>query len=348
MRVELQIERFDPVSGETRLQPYELEVREEATLLDCLEQIKDDIDGTLAFRRSCREGTCGSCAVRVDGRTALACRTPVAELAAAGGTPTVAPIGNLPVLRDLVVETAPMWEKFRAVDPFLKPKPGRPADGRETLVPPAAMEVVRKEALCINCGACVSECDAMSVSPEFLGPLALAKAWRFVGDPREGETVRRLEALSGEHGIWECTRCYLCNERCPRGVDPRDAIAKLGAEAILAGHTRDRGARHANWFLTSARTTGWLRESELVVKTLGIVASLKRIPLALRLFRHGKAPLPWPRHKARDLGPARELHRLVGEQDRRGALGIVQGERALDRIEFVRSVAETDSEDVSR
>jgi hypothetical protein len=90
-----------------------------------------------------------------------------------------------------------------------------------------------------------------------------------------------------------------------------------------------------------------LRESELVVKTLGIVASLKRIPLALRLFRYGKAPLPWPRHKARDLGSARELHRLVGEQDRRGALGIVQGERALERIEFVRSVAETDSEDLS-
>jgi len=332
MRFELKIERFDPVSGRTQLQPYELEVREEATLLDCLEQIKDDIDGTLAFRRSCREGTCGSCAVRVDGRTALACRTPVAELIAAGETPTVTPIGNLPVLRDLVVETEPTWQKFRAVEPFLKPGPGRPADGRETLVLPAAMEVVRKEALCINCGACVSECDAMSVSPEFLGPHALAKAWRFVGDPREGETVRRLEALSGEHGIWECTRCYLCNERCPKGVDPRDAIAKLGAEAILAGHTRDRGARHAHWFIVSARTTGWLRESELVVRTLGIFASLKLVPLALRLFRHGKAPLPFPRHKAEDLGTGRELQRLVKEQDQRGALGIVQGERALQRI----------------
>lgn len=334
MQVRLQIERSDPVSGETRLQLYELEPRREATLLDCLQQIKDELDGTLAFRSSCREGICGSCAVRIDGRTALACRTPVAELVAPGRVATIAPIGNLTVVRDLVVEMEPMWQKMRAVEPFLRPTTAAPGDGRETVVAPARLEAVRKEALCINCGACVSECDAMSVSPEFLGPHALAKAWRLVGDPREEENATRLKGLSGEHGIWECTRCYLCNERCPKGVDPRDAIAKLGAEAFAAGVVRDRGARHAKWFVTSARTTGWLRESELVVKTLGIAVSITKIPLGLRLFRRGKAPLPLPRHKANDLAPARELHRIVAGQDRRGALGIVQGERVLERIEF--------------
>ena len=337
MQIRLQVERSDPASGETRLQLYELELRREATLLDCLEQIKDELDGTLAFRRSCREGICGSCAVRIDGRTALACRTPVAELVAGGRLPTIAPIGNLPVVRDLVVEMEPMWQKMRAVEPFLRPTSEPSGDGRETVVPPARLEAVRKEALCINCGACVSECDAMSVSPEFLGPHALAKAWRFVGDPREEETRPRLKGLSGEHGIWECTRCYLCNERCPKGVDPRDAIAKLGAEAFAVGLVRDRGARHAKWFVTSARTTGWLRESELVVKTLGIVVSVTKIPLALRLFRRGKAPLPLPRHKASELQPARELRRIVAGQDRRGAQGIVQGERVLESIELVRA-----------
>ena len=177
----------------------------------------------------------------------------------------------------------------------------------------------------------------MTVSPEFLGPHALAKVWRLVGDPRDEANAPRLKGLSGEHGIWECTRCYLCSERCPKGVDPRDAIAKLGAEAIAAGIGRNRGARHAKWFVTSARTTGWLRESELVVKTLGVAVSVSKIPLALRLFRRGKAPLPLPRHKAQDLGPARELRRLVVGQDRRGAQGIVQGERALERIDFNRS-----------
>jgi succinate dehydrogenase / fumarate reductase iron-sulfur subunit len=337
MQVRLQIQRSDPVSGETRLQLYELEARREATLLDCLEQIKDEQDGTLAFRRSCREGICGSCAVRIDGRTALACRTPVAELVAGGRLPVIAPIGNLPVVRDLVVELEPIWQKLRAVEPFLRPTSATPADGRETVVQPARLEAVRKEALCINCGACVSECDALSVSPEFLGPHALAKAWRLVGDPREEGTRARLKRLSGEHGIWECTRCYLCNERCPKGVDPLGAIAKLGAEAFAAGVTRDRGARHARWFVTSARTTGWLRESELVVRTLGIAASVGKIPLALRLFRRGKAPLPLPRHKANELAPARELRRIVAGQDRRGARGIVQAERVLERIELVRA-----------
>lgn len=345
MLIRLQIERFDPASGEARLQPYELELRAEATLLDCLERIKDEVDGTLAFRRSCREGICGSCAVRIDGRTALACRTSVAELVAEGCVPTIAPIGNLPVVRDLVVEMESMWQKMRAVEPFLRPGSDSGLGGRETLLPPARLEAVRKEALCINCGACVSECDAMTVSPEFLGPHALVKAWRLVGDPRDEANGPRLKGLSGEHGIWECTRCYLCNERCPKGVDPRDAIAKLGAEAIATGINRNRGARHAKWFVTSARTTGWLRESELVVKTLGFVFSFAKIPLALRLFRHGKAPLPFPRHKAQDLGPARELRRLVAGQDRRGALGIVQGERALERIDIAHSPEQSLGED---
>ena len=253
MKVRLQIERSESGSGSPRLQLYGLEARRDATLLDCLEQIKDELDGTLAFRRSCREGICGSCAVRIDGRTVLACRTPAAELVAGGTVPTIAPIGNLPLVRDLVVEMEPMWQKMSAVEPFLQPASAAPGDGRETVVSSSQLEAVRKEALCINCGACVSECDAMSVSPEFLGPHALAKAWRFVGDPRDEANKARLRGLSGEHGIWECTRCYLCNERCPKGVDPRDAIAKLGAETFVAGVVRDRGARHAKWFVKIGR-----------------------------------------------------------------------------------------------
>ena len=145
------------------------------------------------------------------------------------------------------------------------------------------MAAIHKESLCINCGACVSECNAMESSPDFLGPQALAKAMRFVGDPRDGAKIERLEKLNGEHGIWECTRCYFCNERCPKGVDPRDAIAKLGAESIKEGIDRDMGAKHAKWFVTSAKTTGWLRETELVPKTQGIVESIKQTKFALGL-----------------------------------------------------------------
>ena len=156
------------------------------------------------------------------------------------------------------------------------------------------MNVIHKEALCVNCGCCVSECNAMESDPEFLGPQALAKGMRFVGDPRDGATVERLEQYSGEHGIWECTRCYFCNERCPKGVDPRDAIAKLGAEAIKHGIDRDMGAKHAKWFVRSAETTGWLRETELVPKTQGVVSSIKQMKFAMSLARHSKAGLAVP------------------------------------------------------
>ena len=115
------------------------------------------------------------------------------------------------------------------------------------------MDTIHKESLCIMCGCCVSECNSMEADPEFLGPAALAKGMRFVGDPRDQATVERLQKYSDEHGIWDCTRCYFCQERCPKGVDPRDAIAKLGAEAVEAGIDSDMGAKHAKWFVTSRR-----------------------------------------------------------------------------------------------
>ena len=124
---------------------------------------------------------------------------------------------------------------------------------------------------------------------------------RFVGDPRDGPKLERLEELNGEHGIWECTRCYFCNERCPKGVDPRDAIAKLGAESIKEGIDRDMGAKHAKWFVTSAKTTGWLRETELVPKTQGIVEAIKQTKFALGLATQGQgaAAVPAARREGR-------------------------------------------------
>jgi heterodisulfide reductase subunit C len=195
------------------------------------------------------------------------------------------------------------------------------------------MNPIHKEALCIMCGCCVSECNSMESDPEFFGPAALAKGFRFVGDPRDRTKVERLEHYNDEHGIWDCTRCYFCNERCPKGVDPRDAIAKLGAESIRVGIDRDMGAKHAKWFVHSAKTTGWLRETELVPKTQGVVSAIKETKFALNLFKHGKVPLPFPPHVAKDVQEARALHELVGAQGRDGAAGIVQGERALARIE---------------
>jgi hypothetical protein len=156
---------------------------------------------------------------------------------------------------------------------------------------------------------------------------------RFVGDARDAKAIERLEAYSEEHGIWDCTRCYFCQERCPKGVDPRDAIAKLGAEAMRVGIDSDMGAKHAKWFVTSAKTTGWLRETELVPKTQGVAKSLKEVKFAMGLLRKGKVPPPFPPHVAKDVGEARALYDLVKEQQREGAQGIVQGEKAPGHLE---------------
>jgi succinate dehydrogenase / fumarate reductase, iron-sulfur subunit len=331
MTVALKIWRFDASTGERELRDYEIEAPEWACLLDVLDLIKDKVDGSLAYRKSCRMMICGSCGMRMDGAAVLACKERMKPIADRGHVPVISAMGNLPIIRDLVVDMGPFWNKIRAVKPWLDPGYDEVAE-EERIVSQQQMNVIHKEALCIMCGCCVSECNSMESDPDFLGPAALAKGFRFVGDARDQDDVPRLNALNEEHGIWDCTRCYFCNERCPKGVDPRDAIAKLGAESIKQGIDHDMGAKHAKWFVTSAKTTGWLRETELVPKTQGVVEAIKQTKFALKLFRHGKVPLPVPPHVAEGVEEARALYDIVRTEGRRGALGIVQGERALAKL----------------
>jgi succinate dehydrogenase / fumarate reductase iron-sulfur subunit len=328
--VALKIWRYDPASGERKLVRYEVEAPDWACLLDVLDLIKDKTDGTLAYRKSCRMMICGSCGMRMDGRAVLACKERMKPIVDRGHVPVISAMGNMPVLKDLVVDMGPFWAKIRAMKPYLEPGYEEYPE-RENLVAPEEMQPIQKESLCIMCGCCVSECNSMESDPAFFGPAALAKGFRFVGDSRDQARVERLEAYNDPHGIWDCTRCYFCNERCPKGVDPRDAIAKLGAESIKAGIDRDMAAKHARWFVISAKTTGWLRETELVPKTQGVVSALKEAKFALSLAKHGKVPPPFPPHVAKGVEEARALHELVKAQGVRGAAGIVQGEKGLAR-----------------
>jgi succinate dehydrogenase iron-sulfur subunit len=337
IEVALKIWRVDPESGERKLERYEVEAPAWVTLLDVLDIVKDRVDGSLAYRKSCRMMICGSCGMRMDGAAVLACKTRMYDIAKSGHVPVISAMGNLPIVKDLVVDMQPFWDKFNAMKPWLEPGYEEPPDGKEYRVSQERMNVIQKESLCINCGCCVSECNAMEADPAFFGPQALAKGFRFVGDARDQSTVERLEDYNDQHGIWECTRCYFCNQRCPKGVDPRDSIAKLGAESVKAGIDRDMGVKHAKWFIKSTETTGWLREMELVPKTQGVVSAVKQMKFAIGLFRHGKVPLPFPPHVAEKVDEARALRKLVHEQGRMGAAGIVQGERALGRIEFLES-----------
>ena len=204
--------------------------------------------------------------------------------------------------------------------------------------------MIHKESLCINCGCCVSECNSMESDPDFLGPAALAKgvpvrrrrARRC--DDRAARALQRGARDLGLHPV------LLLQRALPKGVDPRDAIAKLGAEAMKAGIDRDMGARHAKWFVTSAKTTGWLRETELVPKTQGVVKAIKEIKFAMSLLPKGKVPPPFPPHVAADVGESRALFDLVKDQGRGGAAGIVQGEEALQHLGSPRGIGKQRSE----
>jgi succinate dehydrogenase / fumarate reductase iron-sulfur subunit len=249
--------------------------------------------------------------MRMDGAAVLACKTPMAPLAEAGRVPVISPMGNLPVIKDLVVDMAPFWDKFKAVKPWLEEDDAPPV--KEWRVQQEELDRIMKEALCIQCGCCVSECNSMEADPDFLGPAALAKAQRFVGDVRDRDRTERLRSLNGPHGVWDCTRCYFCNQRCPKGVDPRDAIAKLGAEIYSEGMLSDKGARHAQVFDVSTRATGYLLETALVPYTDPLKAM--DVKFALNLARAGKVPNPLKPHRAKKLDEVRKLHKLLKTQE---------------------------------
>ena len=198
MQVGLKIWRYDSTTGDRALREYEIDAPEEATLLDCLDIVKDKHDGSLAYRKSCRIMICGSCGMRMDGGAVLACKVRMYDIAQEGRVPVISAMGNLPIVKDLVVDMDPFWQKMRAVDPYLQPRYDQ-AQERENVVPRAKMAVIHKESLCINCGCCVSECNSMEADPDFLGPAALAKGMRFVGDPRDGATVHPHAAGAADH-----------------------------------------------------------------------------------------------------------------------------------------------------
>ena len=173
---------------------YDVDLPPERSVLDGILQVKDREDGSIGIRCSCRAAICGSCAVRINGKSALACNTRIGDAAerARDGAITVEPMGNMPVIKDLITDMeAVHWKKIRRVVPWLLPAED-PPEGREYIVPAEAMLDVTQAMACIQCGACVSACLSLEVDPEFIGPAALAKAYRFVGDPRDGAHEERL------------------------------------------------------------------------------------------------------------------------------------------------------------
>jgi succinate dehydrogenase / fumarate reductase iron-sulfur subunit len=318
----LKVRRFKPEDQEGPYwESFDVDLDPTLSVLDGLLQAKDRDDGSLAVRCSCRAAICGSCGVKINGQSTLACKTMLEEAqayaeshtvgaqtdgdATAGNGKTeivVEPMGNMPVIKDLVTDMeSTHWTKIRRVTPWLLPE-GDPPE-REYIVPPESMIDVTQSMACIQCGACVSACLSMEADPEFIGPAALAKAYRFVGDPRDAQTRERLHDLAQDpHGIYDCTHCFSCIDACPKGVAPMDQIMRLRRSADEADiHDQNHGRNHMEAFTRIIEKKGTLDEAalqqesfapgikgKLMPKHGAIKGLLVSMPTALRGIRTGK------------------------------------------------------------
>ncbi len=308
MQIRLKIRRFNPMEGGFSgpvYASYTVDASEGATILDCLLKIFNEQDPGISFRRSCRSAICGSCAMTVNGTSRLACSTQALPEAEKHGEIVLEPLSNMPVLKDLIVDLTPFWKKMEKITPYLTP----PKEGLSGIrVAKEDMEAIDQSQSCIMCGCCNSECNSLEIDEHFLGPAALAKAWRFAGDVREGKKEKRLERLSDDHGIWDCVRCVHCTEYCPKGVAPLKAIELLRGSAIGRGITDNPGAKHVLALVESVKKFGRLDEAAMTFKTLGFLRSLGMIPFGLKMELHGKMPLPHIFAQIKDIDEVRTIY----------------------------------------
>jgi succinate dehydrogenase / fumarate reductase iron-sulfur subunit len=300
----LKVRRYQPESGRGPYwQEFRVDLDPTLSVLDGLLQARGREDGSLAVRCSCQAAICGSCGMKINGQSTLACKTQLGDAHAEanrgrGGTVperslrpgsepiTVEPMANMPVIKDLVTDMeSTHWKKVRRVTPWLLPE-GEPPE-REYIVPPEAMIDVTQSMACIQCGACVSACLSLEADPEFIGPAALAKAYRFVGDPRDGQRRERLHDLAQDpHGIYDCTHCFSCIDACPKGVAPMDQIMRLRRLATHEEEIDDvnNGRRHEAAFTKIIHSKGTLDESLLLQESYapGVIGKLRPTPQAIK------------------------------------------------------------------
>ncbi len=323
----LKVRRFQPESGEGAYwEEFKVELDPSLAVLDGILQAKDRDDGSLTVRCSCKAAICGSCGMKINGQSGLGCKTQIGEAQelankkasiagnGSGDAPIVVePMGNMPVIKDLVTDMeSTHWTKIRRVTPWLLPHGEAPE--REYVVEPESMIDITQSMACIQCGACVSSCLSMEADPDFIGPAALAKAYRFVGDPRDAETKERLHDLAHDpHGIYDCTHCFSCIDACPKGVAPMDQIMRLRRKAGEEGiEDPNSGHHHELAFVNIIEKKGTLDEVALPKESFafGIKGKLKpskraikevigALPTIFRTIKTGKVRSKWvaPHHK---------------------------------------------------
>ena len=222
-RIEIQVLRYRPEQDAKPFwQSYTVPFTEDMSVLQGLQHIKDDIDGTLSFRWSCRMAICGSCGMMVNGRPELSCKTFLRDLLP--GPVRIEALAHFPIERDLVVSVEPFIRKLESVKPYLIPRQPRTLAEGEYRQTPAQMAQYDQFSDCINCMLCYAACPQFGLDNEFTGPGVLALLHRYNADSRDGGRAARMEILNAEEGVWSCTAVGYCSEVCPKHVDPANAV----------------------------------------------------------------------------------------------------------------------------
>jgi succinate dehydrogenase / fumarate reductase, iron-sulfur subunit len=233
--VTLKILRFNPeVDSEPHWESYDVPAQRTDRLLNLLFYVKDYIDGTFSFRRSCAHGVCGSDAMQINGINRLACKVLMKDLLEKDGkktTITIAPIKGLTTLKDLYVDMDPFFEAYRAIKPYLITYGNEPT--RERIQSQADRERFDDTTKCILCAACTSSCPVFWTDGQYFGPAAIVNAHRFIFDSRDEGSDLRLEILNDKEGVWRCRTTFNCSEACPRGIEVTTAIQEV-KRALLA------------------------------------------------------------------------------------------------------------------
>ncbi len=296
---------------------YEMEVSQDEVVLDILNRIKWEFDGSFSYRRSCRHGICGSCAIKVNGKPVLSCKENVFHLVEMFGEElTLDPQDEKRAIKDMVIDKKNFWNKYESIKPYLVAEV-QEHPNHENIVSQKESNKIDDADYCIECGNCFYACPAVKANDDYIGPAALLKAFRFNADVRDNAKKERLEIVNEPgFGVWDCVKCYECAEACPKDLSPINKITKLHNQIFENKQAINNVAtRHAVGFKSSIKKHGILDEGELVRYSEGNIGVLKHIPEAVSMWKKGKLIMPWKMPSSKNMDEIKKLVDIASTVD---------------------------------